>query len=163
MIKSLGRGLVMLLLFASLDACNRAANAPGGAAAGAGTNPKKITYATIYITTNGAGGCAAAAVPSVVQVSKQDDIEWSFVDFCGVTQGYTVDIELKAWKATDGVNCSDGSQNPLDVSLGSTKGKQKVKGGINRNCDYGKIFKYEIWTGGATPTKLADPELELSM
>lgn len=139
--------VLCLLAAATMAACSQPASV------GVASAMTRIVPATIYVTSY-LGGCVAAAVPYRLQVKKNEYVEWSIVDFCGATQGYTKDFELK-WAAVGGVACSDGTQNPLD---GPAKGKMHVRTGTNSNCADGKVFKYEIWVDG---TKLADPELEL--
>lgn len=130
----------------------------GGAGVGGGglRASTKIVAATIFITPGNGGACAATSVPGRIQVKKNEHVEWSMVDFCGITAGYTKEFELK-WTTVDGSTCSDGTKFPLDSP---SKGKLHIRRGINSTCDDGKVFKYEIWV---ETTKLADPELEIAM
>lgn len=127
---------------------------PGGPAA---RSTKRIIYATIWITSGPtAGTCAATTTPGRIQVKKQEDVEWSVVDICNATAGYTKDVELRQWSALDSTNCSDGTQIPIDTAA---TGKTNFRRGIKNVCADGKVFKYEIWVDS---NKLADPELEIA-
>jgi hypothetical protein len=146
MTKTISR-VLCLLAAGTLTGC---AARSAGVSASARTH---IVPATIWVTPY-LGSCVATTVPYRIQVKKNEHVEWSIVDLCGATQGYTKDFELK-WTTTSG-NCSDGTQNPL---VGDSKGKTHVRRGINPNCDdNSKVFKYSIWVDG---TQLGDPELEL--
>ena len=143
-----------LMLSATIAACGRAADQPGGGQRAT----KKIVYATIWITPGAsAGTCAATTTPGRVQVKKNEDIEWSLVDICNATAGYTKDIELKNWSVVTGSTCG-GSAEPIDTAA---TGKQHMRRGIKGSCPDGSVFKYEIWVVGGD--KLADPELEIAM
>ena len=135
------------------------ANQPAGQRGGGAQQraTKKIVYATIWITSGPTSGtCAATTTPGRVQVKKTEDIEWSLVDICNATSGYTKDITLKNWSVATGGNCG-GSNEPVDSAA---TGKQHIRRGIKNSCPDGSVFKYEIWV---ETTKLADPELEIAM
>lgn len=120
----------------------------------------KLIPATIFLTATGviATPCAAKVAPGRLQVKKNEDADWTIIDLCGGTKGYTVDVELK-WSSAN-PSCSDGAKSPLDPSGGAPKGKQNIKRGINANCKAADVFSYEVWLDGVL---LADPELEIMM
>ena len=150
-------GMLLMMVGLMNAACGQQPAVKGGGVGPLGTT-KKIIYATIIITPRpSTKTCVATTVPGRVQVKKTEDIEWSIVDFCGATDGYTKDIEVKNWSRVAGSNCSDGTPVPVDTAA---TGKQHIRRGI-KNCTDGSVFKYEIWvTGDANP--LADPELEIA-
>lgn len=154
MMMTIGRNTSGVVALVMLAACSR----PEVSGGSGSSSTKKIAQVTIAFTVipgtiTVPAGCAATALPATVQVKKTEDVEFSIIDFCGVTKGYTVDVELK-WS---GPFCSDGTQNPLSSP---PTGKNHIKSGIKPGCKDGDVFKYEIWVAG---TKYADPELEISM
>ncbi len=118
---------------------------------------KKLVPATIFLTATGnvSAPCNAKVAPGRLQVKKNEDADWTIIDLCGGTKGYTVDVELR-WLASN-PRCDDGSRSPLDSDA---KGKQGFKRGINGRCKGNDVFKYEVWFDGVL---LADPELEIMM
>lgn len=116
---------------------------------------KKIVYATIFITAKKSGGCVANTVPGRIQLDKNDEIEWSVVDICDATDGYSKDVDIKNWSVVTGGNCTDGTQVPVDSAA---NGKRHIRRGLKAGC-VNRIFKYQIWV---ETTILADPELEIA-
>lgn len=152
-ISRVGIGVVMVGAVTAFGACGaRGMKSNGPEFRGT----KKIVYATIYLTPYSSGTkCAATAVPGRIQVKKNEDVEWSMVDFCGITEGYTKDFSLQ-WRALDGANCADGTQVPVNSTVPA---KTHMRRAINSQCDEGKVFKYDIFV---ETTKVADPELEIA-
>lgn len=120
---------------------------------------KRIVPATIFLTPTGnvAAPCNAKVAPGRLQVRKNEDADWTIIDLCGGTKGYTVDVELRWSRANP--TCG-GLYSPLEPTEGDPKGKRNIKRGINRSCKVDDVFSYEVWLGG---TLLADPELEIAM
>jgi len=144
------RLLIAALTIGSLTSCGTQQDRLGVGAT------RKIVPAVIFITPTGVDSpkCAATSFPYSIQVKKNEDVEWSVVDLCGITVGYTKDFELK-WKASN-KPCQGGSTSPLDSPA---TGKLHAKRKINQSCNAGMVFEYEIWVDGV---KLADPELEIA-
>lgn len=119
---------------------------------------KGIVPAGIFLTPTGVDDtpCAAKVVPSRIQVRKKENIEWTVVDLCNGTAGYTEDVELRWLDVEDKCN---GNNSPLDPPE-NPKGKQSIKRRIHKDCPHEKIFRYEIWLKGS---RLADPEVEIVM
>lgn len=119
---------------------------------------KGIVPAGLFLTPTGVVGapCAAKVVPFRIQARKKESIEWTIVDLCNGTAGYTKDVELRWVDVADKCN---GNNSPLDPPE-NPKGKQGIKRRIHQNCPDEKIFRYEIWLEGS---RLADPEVEIVM
>jgi hypothetical protein len=143
--------LVAIVMVAAMAGCSNDA--------GILASSKKIVAAGLFLTPTGdiSNPCGAKAVPSRIQVKKNEDIEWTIVDLCGGTKGYTIDVELRFTGAT--TKC-DGKDSPLDPAGGEPKDKKNIKRGINSKCDNDTIYPYQVWlAGGASP--LADPDVEI--
>lgn len=117
---------------------------------------KRIVPATIFLTGANPASCSAKVAPGLIQVKKNEDVDWTIIDSCGGTKGYAVDVELR-WSSAN-PTCGDGAKSPLEPSQGEPKGKKNIKRGINPKCAANLKFSYEVWLEGKL---LVDPELEI--
>jgi hypothetical protein len=125
------------------------------------TASNKLVMATIYLTpyepTPGTRACAATTVPYTLQVQRNDDVEWSVVDFCGITQNYTIPTGARNWEAVEGsTRRCGGSSVPVE---NERTDRRNYKAKVKANCETGARFKYQIYVGD---TMIADPELEIA-
>lgn len=102
-----------------------------------------LADATIYIDSNGQGGCVITTVPQTLPASKHGKVEWSIVDHCGVTAKSDVEVKFK-------------SLDPLDKSC-VKKHKKRIKCDVDSKSDYG-TYPYTVIAGDYSE----DPDLEIA-
>lgn len=146
------RTCVIAVAIASAGSCTESSQ-------GTRRGSKKLVPAVIFLTPTGVSTapCLAKVAPGRLQVKKNEDADWTVIDLCGGTTGYTLEVELK-WLPTN-PDC-EGRKSPLDPAEGDPIGKRSIKRGINSKCKDGDVFGYEVWLDGRP---LADPELEIAM
>jgi len=102
-----------------------------------------LADATIYIDSNGQGGCVITTIPQTLPASKHGKVEWSIVDHCGVTAGNDVEVKFK-------------SKDPLDPTC-NKKGRKGIKCKVDSNSAYGS-YPYTVIAGAYSE----DPDLEIA-
>jgi len=107
-------------------------------------NDKKMVYATITLVGLSPQSCRIVTIPQTLEMKRNETVEWSIVDLCGLTD------------ANDAVIAFTGSNgDPLQEGCDKSE-KKKIRCGLKNNQAYG-YYKYSVTVGALTE----DPELEI--
>ncbi|MGH9217893.1 MAG: hypothetical protein ACRD1W_01245 [Vicinamibacterales bacterium] len=107
-------------------------------------NDKKMVYATITLVGLSTDSCRIVTIPQTLEMKRNETVEWSIVDLCGLTD------------ANDAVIAFTGSNgDPLQEGCDKSE-KKKIRCGLKNNQAYG-YYKYSVTVGALTE----DPELEI--
>jgi hypothetical protein len=107
---------------------------------------KKMAHATITLHRIDTSTCRIVTTPQTLEVGKNETVEWSIVDLCGVTATYDVEIEFTGPKG-----------DPLDARC-VKRGRKSVRCRVKDPAPDYDFYKYEIRATGAITE---DPELEI--
>ena len=107
-------------------------------------NDKKMVYATITLVGLSQQNCRIVTIPQTLEMKRNETVEWSIVDLCGLTD------------ANDAVIAFTGSNgDPLQEGCDKSE-KKKIRCGLKNNQAYA-YYKYSVTVGALTE----DPELEI--
>ena len=109
---------------------------------------KKMAHATITLHRIDVNRCRIVTTPQTLEVGKNETVEWSIVDLCGVTSANDVVVEFTG---------SNG--DPLDARC-TKRGRKSVRCRVKSGGeapDEG-FYKYTVTASGA---ETEDPELEI--
>lgn len=107
-------------------------------------NDKKMVYATITLVGLSTESCRIVTIPQTLELKRNETVEWSIVDLCGLTD------------ANDAVIAFTGSNgDPLQEGCDKSE-KKRIRCGLKNNQAYG-YYKYSVTVGALTE----DPELEI--
>lgn len=107
---------------------------------------KKMAHATITLHRIDTSTCRIVTTPQTLEVGKNETVEWSIVDLCGVTAASDVQIEFTG---------SNG--DPLDARC-TKRGRKNVRCRVKDPAPDYDYYKYSVTATGATTE---DPELEI--
>ena len=116
---------------------------------------KKLISATIITYLGKDGKCHAKVSPHRIQPKQKEGADWTIVDLCDATVGYTKALTLEFPPASNPKKC-DGNSSPL---LSPTYDPKYISAEINSKCVTGDTFSYIV--KDPSGVELADPELEI--